>query len=96
MFKCFYEYYSLSMGLARILCYDQVLRKLCDWSEKWQMKFNIEKCKVMHLLHKNKKEEYEMYGETMGPGEYRLPQRKACATHGPPCPGLNRVTQRAI
>ena len=25
------------------------LLELCKWSEKWQMKFNIDKCKVMHI-----------------------------------------------
>ena len=28
------------------------LDNLVKWSEKWLLKFNIEKCKVMHLDHK--------------------------------------------
>jgi len=27
----------------------QDTNKLLDWSETWQMKFNINKCKVMHI-----------------------------------------------
>ena len=26
----------------------QDLNRLCDWSEKWQMEFNVAKCKTMH------------------------------------------------
>ena len=25
------------------------LTRLMEWSEEWQMKFNVNKCKVMHL-----------------------------------------------
>ena len=27
---------------------------LCSWESKWQMKFNIDKCHVMHITHKRK------------------------------------------
>ena len=27
------------------------LRKLKDWSDKWLLKFNPDKCKVMHVGH---------------------------------------------
>jgi len=27
----------------------QDLDRLCDWSDKWQMEFNIAKCKTMHI-----------------------------------------------
>ena len=36
------------------------LQALLNWSEKWQMKFNTEKCKVMHIGVNNLKEEYFM------------------------------------
>ena len=26
---------------------------MVEWSEKWQVKFNIDKCKVLHLRHNN-------------------------------------------
>ena len=29
------------------------LNKLFNWSQDWQMKFNVDKCKVMHLGRKN-------------------------------------------
>ena len=32
------------------------LDELCRWSESWQMRFNIEKCKVMHIGANNLKE----------------------------------------
>jgi hypothetical protein len=28
------------------------LRKLLDWSEKWQMTFNYDKCSILHMGHK--------------------------------------------
>ena len=32
------------------------------WSEKWQMTFNADKCKVLHLGHRNTEAEYEIQG----------------------------------
>ena len=36
------------------------LNKLCQWTLKWLMIFNVEKCKVMHLGKNNPRFEYEM------------------------------------
>ena len=36
------------------------LRKVGEWSKKWQMPFNLDKCKIMHIGHKNKNEKYEL------------------------------------
>ena len=36
------------------------LDKLTSWAETWQMKFNIEKCKVLHIGNDNAKARYEM------------------------------------
>ena len=36
------------------------LNNLVEWSEKWGMKFNIEKCSVLHLGKKNKRHTYNM------------------------------------
>ena len=36
------------------------LNSLIDWSEKWQMSFNTEKCKVLHFGNNNKKYKYKM------------------------------------
>ena len=30
------------------------LRKVGEWSKKWQMPFNLDKCKIMHIGHENK------------------------------------------
>jgi low affinity Fe/Cu permease len=38
------------------------VRVLCNWADTWQMKFNIEKCKVMHIGAMNLQEEYLMDG----------------------------------
>ena len=36
------------------------LDRVMDWSNKWQMQFNIEKCKVMHFGYNNPCLEYIM------------------------------------
>ncbi len=33
-----------------------------EWAERWQMKFNIEKCKVLHIGSKNQHAQYLMNG----------------------------------
>ena len=47
------------------------LDRLVQWSEKWQMKFNVEKCKVMHLGRRNLGGEYVMNGGALGTVEER-------------------------
>ena len=39
------------------------LRKVGEWSKKWQMPFNLDKCKIMHIGHKNINEKYELLGK---------------------------------
>ena len=41
------------------------LLELYVWSEKWQMKFNIEKCKVMHIGVNNREAGYEIAGRKL-------------------------------
>jgi hypothetical protein len=36
--------------------------KLVEWSEDWQLSFNLDKCKVMHIGKRNGKCRYEMDG----------------------------------
>ncbi|CAM4509126.1 unnamed protein product [Lepidochelys olivacea] len=36
------------------------LKKLSDWATKWQMKFNVDKCKVMHIGKNNPNYTYNM------------------------------------
>ena len=35
------------------------------WSKKWQLLFNIDKCKVMHVGRKNPQLSYSLYGENL-------------------------------
>ena len=39
------------------------LTRLMEWSEEWQMKFNVNKCKVMHFGYNNPSKEYSMNDE---------------------------------
>ena len=38
------------------------INRLWDWAERWGMKFNGEKCKVMHIGRRNQRHEYVMNG----------------------------------
>ena len=38
---------------------------LLDWSNKWQMQFNIEKCKVMQFGYNNPCLDYTMVGSKL-------------------------------
>ena len=39
------------------------LRTIGEWSQKWQMPFNSEKCKVMHIGYRNTNAEYSLLGK---------------------------------
>ena len=41
------------------------LDKLVSWSQKWQMEFNVKKCKVMHVGGQNKRSPYFMEGNRL-------------------------------
>ena len=41
------------------------LDKLVEWSEDWQMKFNFDKCKVMHIGRAKRKTTYNMGGHQL-------------------------------
>jgi hypothetical protein len=41
------------------------INKLTDWATKWGMKFNVSKCKIMHLGKDNQQHTYTMLGESL-------------------------------
>ena len=41
------------------------LDKLSDWAEKWQFYFNTDKCKCLHIGRTNKRQVYEMNGNSL-------------------------------
>jgi len=41
-------------------CLQQDYQRLLDWSMQWQMEFNVEKCKVMHIGGMNRNYGYHM------------------------------------
>ena len=43
----------------------QDLNKIVNWTNQWQMLFNISKCKVMHIGHNNINFNYEMNGQKL-------------------------------
>ncbi len=38
------------------------LRKISEWSQRWEMPFNVNKCQILQVGTKNQKFEYEMNG----------------------------------
>jgi hypothetical protein len=43
----------------------EALNQLCTWADTWGMQFNVAKCKVMHMGHKNPKHVYQMNGQEL-------------------------------
>ena len=41
------------------------LESLYEWSEQWQMIFNVDKCKVLHVGRNNSKHVYSMGGKDL-------------------------------
>ena len=39
------------------------IQRLEEWAKKWQLTYNIDKCKVMHIGVKNPKNDYVMTRE---------------------------------
>lgn len=39
-----------------------IIDRLVEWAEKWEMRFNVGKCKILHFGNKNPKIEYKMNG----------------------------------
>jgi hypothetical protein len=48
-----------------IMAMKEDLKKLYEWSVRWQMGFNADKCKVMHFGIGNKKSVYELGGKVI-------------------------------
>ncbi len=38
------------------------LRKISQWSERWEMSFNVNNCHILHVVTTNQKFDYEMNG----------------------------------
>ena len=41
------------------------LNRIGEWSQKWQMPFNLDKCKVMHVGQRNENAKYELLGKQL-------------------------------
>ena len=54
----------------------QDLDTICNWAHKWQLNFNLNKCKVLHIGKKNKKFQYYMTKEGIKQELYEEIQEK--------------------
>ena len=52
-------------GEADRIRLQEALNKLCSWADKWEMRFNVNKCHVMHLGRNNERHNYTMYGNIL-------------------------------
>ena len=43
----------------------EVINKLVEWGNKWQMNFNVDKCSVMPIGHNNMQGYYNMYNQQL-------------------------------
>ena len=41
------------------------INKLVEWSNKWQMSFNVDKCSMMHIGHNNSQSNYNMSNQQL-------------------------------
>ena len=41
------------------------INRLMEWADKWQMKFNVDKCKVMHIGKQNNNFVYKMANQPL-------------------------------
>ena len=42
------------------------IKKLVAWSKRWQLTFNVDKCKSLHIGRTNRRQVYEMEGQQLG------------------------------
>lgn len=42
------------------------LNNLCNWADRWGMRFNVKKCKIMHIGLHNPRYKYYMRGQQLG------------------------------
>ena len=66
------------------------LNKLIEWSEKWQMLFNLGKCKCLHTGHGNEDAQYTMGGAVYIRTKYYLKGKGIPAAKGNQILGLIR------
>jgi hypothetical protein len=43
----------------------KALDQLCAWADKWDMEFDIDKCKVLHIGRNNPQHSYSMKGQIL-------------------------------
>ena len=61
---------DLKLGCKATTCEDAInlqcdLNNLALWTEKWLMKFNLDKCKIMHIGSKNQLHDYLFYDKVL-------------------------------
>ncbi|KAI8517880.1 hypothetical protein Bbelb_038970 [Branchiostoma belcheri] len=55
----------LEQNMVEVATLQADINNLAAWSKDWQLSFNIEKCKRMHIGHGNPCQEYEIQGSTL-------------------------------
>ena len=47
------------------------INKLVEWTNKWQMSFNVDKCSVMHIRQNNMQSNYNMSNQQLPTDQQR-------------------------
>ena len=56
------KFASIVRSNEQVLELQDNLDRLSNWAQRWQMSFNEEKCKVLHIRYQNEKATYTMNG----------------------------------
>ncbi len=71
------------------------LDKLSNWAHEWQMKFNVEKCKVMHIAINNDNVKYLMNGVELSVTNTETDLRIMISDALKPCSQCSKVVKTA-
>jgi len=55
--------YGIVTNIAQAESMQQDLNGLIRWTSQWQMKFNVDKCSVMHTVYRNKEHSVHIQNE---------------------------------
>ena len=61
------EWIVLVKNIDDIRMLQDDLDRLYEWSEKWQMQFNVNKCSIMSIGKGNRPVDYTLNDTTLGP-----------------------------
>ena len=80
---------------AQVVEMQKNLDKLSAWGKKWQMSFNVEKCKVLHIGYRNGKAKYIMNDTQLKSVDRETDLGVLISNNLKPCQQCSEVVKRA-